>query len=239
MPVENIHIIVGVLAIVAVIILYIIFTNKPIHNIGSADLTSQQGVESTNAVDDVVTKLSADDIDKNNIIGDGKTVDQTTLDKLGWKNKAGNVYAASSYVDGKRSGTMSELDAYYVENSGVTDPSFIQNNDKFEPIDETGGNSAAYSGNGHVKTSQDDLFKVENVLPQETNKNWFEVMPEPISVKNKHLINTIRPIGINTIGSSHRNASLDLRGNMPCPKFNVGIFNQSSIEPDLSIKGLS
>ena len=63
-------------------------------------------------------------------------------------------------------------------------------------------------------------------------------MPEAISVKNRHLINVTRAVGINTVGTSHKNGSYDLRGNPPCPKFVVSPWLQSSIEPDLNIKGL-
>ena len=63
-------------------------------------------------------------------------------------------------------------------------------------------------------------------------------MPEPISAKHRHLINVSRPVGVNTIGNSLRNASWDLRGSPPCPKFVVSPWQQSTIEPDYNIKGL-
>ena len=84
----------------------------------------------------------------------------------------------------------------------------------------------------------DELFKLDDLLPQEVHSDWFEVMPEPISVKNRHLINVSKPIGINTIGTSQKNASWDLRGSPPCPKFVVSPWLQSSIEPDTNIKGI-
>ena len=44
-----------------------------------------------------------------------------------------------------------------------------------------------------------DSKEVDKYLPQEVNDDLFEVQPEPISVKNRHLINITKPIGINTI----------------------------------------
>jgi len=86
--------------------------------------------------------------------------------------------------------------------------------------------------------NDEDIFKSEEYLAKETNQNWFEVPPEPISIKNRHLINISRPIGVNTIGNSLRNPSYDLRGSPPNPKFIVSPWMQSTIEPDLNIKGL-
>ena len=76
------------------------------------------------------------------------------------------------------------------------------------------------------------------MLPKEVNNDWFDVQPEPVAVKNRHLINVTKPIGINTIGTSKKNASYDLRENVPCPKFTVSPWLQSSIEPDNNIKAM-
>ena len=63
-------------------------------------------------------------------------------------------------------------------------------------------------------------------------------MPDAISVKNRHLINISKPIGVNTIGTSLRNPSHDIRGTPSCPKFVISPWLQSSIEPDHNLKGL-
>jgi hypothetical protein len=78
--------------------------------------------------------------------------------------------------------------------------------------------------------------KWEELLPKEIKKDWFEVTPEPIRVKDRHLINTTRPVGINTIGTTLKNPSLDIRGAPSCPKYVVSPWMQSSIEPDTNIK---
>jgi len=40
----------------------------------------------------------------------------------------------------------------------------------------------------HRSLEPEDLFGVDKYLPQEVNDDWFGVQPEPISVKNRHLI---------------------------------------------------
>jgi hypothetical protein len=70
-------------------------------------------------------------------------------------------------------------------------------------------------------------------------KDWFETI-ETVDVKNSHLINIYRPIGANTIGSTHKAAIYDIRGldKAVCPKFVVSPWLQSSYEPDRSSKGI-
>lgn len=84
--------------------------------------------------------------------------------------------------------------------------------------------------------SPEELFDSDKMLPQEVNDDWFQNVPEPVSVKNRHLINVTRPIGVNTIGNSTRNASYDLRGTIANPREVVSPFLNSSIEPDFNIK---
>jgi hypothetical protein len=45
-------------------------------------------------------------------------------------------------------------------------------------------------------------------------------------------------LGIDTVGQSKKNASQDLREAPVCPKFNVGPWNNTTIEPDYNIKSL-
>lgn len=78
--------------------------------------------------------------------------------------------------------------------------------------------------------------KQESAIPHEKEEDWFKTT-EIIDVKNPNLINIYRPISANTIGSMHKNASHDLRGDgdIMCPKFVISPWSQSSIEPDRSM----
>ena len=64
--------------------------------------------------------------------------------------------------------------------------------------------------NNHVSLNKhgptkDHIFDVERYLPREVDDDWFDVQPEKISVKNRHLINITKPIGINTMGTKLKN----------------------------------
>lgn len=146
----------------------------------------------------------------------------------------------ASYDKGKRSqkgGWESHFD-----NSNLI---FKENNDgTFHPNDDSDGNYASFtSGKKSCGSSQncpvEDLFNPENYLPKETNDQWFKTQKEPVSIKNRHLVNVVRPIGIDTIVTSQKNASRDIRGNPPCPKFVISPFLNSPIEPDNNIRVLA
>ena len=145
-------------------------------------------------------------------------------------------YKRSNYANGRGNNNMAELDSFFAENNDLITSSYGAN-DGFAPAD-FGPESANYQAGKKKEMTEDEIFNVDEYLPQEKTDDWFEVMPEPISVKNRNLINVTRAIGVNTIGSSLKNPSYDIRGNIPNPKMVVSPWNQSSIEPDLNIKGL-
>ena len=154
-------------------------------------------------------------------------------------------YKRSSY-SGARRGDLgpSEWDSFFDHNNNVIGSSQTGENDRFLPIDESGGGLAVFKSKGRATCGSnqncepEDLFDVDKYLPQEINDSWFEVQPEPISVKNRHLINITKPIGVNSIGTSLRNASYDIRASPSCPKYVVSPFLNSSIEPDINLKPL-
>jgi len=165
--------------------------------------------------------------------------------KFNGRNKARGDYKASSYSSARR-GELGPSDwgTYFDQNNTIIGAGESGDNDKFLPVDESGTGFAAYKSTGNATCGSnqncdpEDLFNNEHYLPQEVNDDWFEVAPEPISVKNRHLINITKPIGINTIGSSLKNASYDIRGTPMCPKFVVSPWLGSSIEPDNNLKPL-
>jgi len=82
-----------------------------------------------------------------------------------------------------------------------------------------------------------DKFNAESLLPREKNKDWFDDVYDSTSVKNAHLINIYKPIGVNTVASSLKNPSHDIRGDAtPNPKFAISPWMNSSIEPDSNIR---
>lgn len=125
--------------------------------------------------------------------------------------------------DGKKNGVNNKYDFSYMYDNinNIPDTNMRNIHDKLE------------TSINDIEDLNEDMFDVSNCLPRESNSDWFEVTPEPINVKNKHLINITRPIGINTIGSSYRNPTYDLRGTIPNPKIIKSPWLESSIEPDL------
>jgi len=86
----------------------------------------------------------------------------------------------------------------------------------------------------------DDQFDVEAVLPQEIEQDWFDITPLQTTqkIKGTHLIHPKVHMGVNTVASTLRNGTHDIRGDIVNPKLNVGPWMQSTIEPDTNIKGL-
>lgn len=163
------------------------------------------------------------------------------------RNKAKGEYKRSSYCSGLRGNLgPSDWEDYFEHNNNVIENSQTGTNDNFLPIDESGGGYATFQTKGYKATcgsnqncDPEDLFNNEHYLPGEVNDEWFEVQPEPVSVKNRHLINVAKPIGINTIGTSNRNQSYDIRRAPIAPKFVVSPWLQSSIEADVNLGPLN
>jgi hypothetical protein len=171
---------------------------------------------------------------------------ETINKKFASKNRADQgMYKRSSYNEGVRGNLgPSDWQSFYDHNNNIIGASQSAENDKFLPNDESGTGFAVFrttkqdTCGGNQDCSPEDLYDVQKYLPQEVNDDWFELVPEAISVKNRHLINITKPIGVNTIGSSKKNASYDLRGAPSCPKYVVSPFLNSSIEPDNNLKPL-
>ena len=112
----------------------------------------------------------------------------------------------------------------------------VQNDGGFAPM-ENNTQFATFKSTGDEKDlSPEELFNSARYLPQEVNDDWFEVPHEPVSIKNRHLIQTVRPESIDSIATSQKNATWDIRGNEACPKFVVSPWMNSSIEPDYNIR---
>ena len=86
-----------------------------------------------------------------------------------------------------------------------------------------------------------DNYNAKDFLPKEVNDEWFETdfSLAKYQLNDDKLINTERYIiGINTVGQSLKNATHDIRGTVPNPKFIVSPWNNSTYEPDFNLKPL-
>jgi len=160
--------------------------------------------------------------------------------KFDTRNRAKNGYKKINYANGKRNGNGS-WNNFFDDNNNLMGAS-LGDNGGFAPMSDVDNEFATFKSNGDAcgagkACDPEDLFNSEKMLPQEVNDDWFDVQPEPVAVKNRHLINVTKPIGVNTIGTSKRNASHDIRGTIPNPKMTVSPWLQSSIEPDNMLRG--
>jgi len=84
-------------------------------------------------------------------------------------------------------------------------------------------------------------YDAKDFLPKEINNQWFDTdfSQAKFNLNDDKLINTERyVIGVNTVGQSLKNASYDIRGTIPNPKFTVSPWNNSTYEPDFNLKSL-
>jgi hypothetical protein len=109
--------------------------------------------------------------------------------------------------------------------------------DAFSPPLPPGTNSDLVD----FKKGNMDHYDAKDFLPKDINDEWFETdfSLAKYQLNDDKLINTERYIiGINTVGQSLKNASYDIRGTIPNPKFVASPWNQSTYEPDFNLKPL-
>ena len=85
-----------------------------------------------------------------------------------------------------------------------------------------------------------DKYNVKDYLPKDVNKDWFDTdFSHAQNIDDENLINPDRfIIGVNTVSSSLKSPSWDIRGTIPNPKYAISPFNNSSYEPDNNLKSL-
>jgi len=103
------------------------------------------------------------------------------------------------------------------------------------------GNEVFASANG-TQTSMPGLPtscsnpQVQNpaeLLPKDSNSQWAQLNPSGKGeLANVNLLKAGYHVGIDTVGTSLRNANLQIRSEPPNPQLNVGPWNQTTIEPD-------
>ena len=73
-----------------------------------------------------------------------------------------------------------------------------------------------------------------DLLPKDTNSQWAQLNPAGgADFKNVNLLKAGYNIGIDTVGSSLRNANLQVRSEPPNPTSKVSPWMNTTIEPDL------
>ena len=223
-----------VLGLIILVILYYLLSSDPIHNEGEL----QTRKNNSETLDDASDEQTSDQSDNSDIeVESSESIDTIRERAQGmngpyYRGRHGG-YRHSSYKDLGGENSYNEVDKHF-----KIDDITKRHVDDYVPIDESGDVGAPINISNN-KGTEKDKYDVDGYLPKEKEKNWFETV-DTVDVKNKHLINIYRPIGANTIGSSHKVSVYDIRGNdgAICPKMVVSPWNQSSVEPDVSSKSL-
>lgn len=219
--------------VVLVVVYFIYFKKENATNVQSEmnNETDHSNAESehTQSVD---TSLSSVVIEEDKTMPKSES-DNLLLHKMTSKNSAkSGEYKDISFAKGNRASESQDLNTFFEQG----DPLNASENANFLPND-SGASLASYTGKPRKELSDDEKFNASALLPKEERQDWFEDVT-PQKIKNRHLINIYRPIGVNTVITSRKNGSLDLRGNPVNPKTFVSPFLNSSIEPDVNARGI-
>lgn len=95
--------------------------------------------------------------------------------------------------------------------------------------------SAERPGNCYPKNQ----LAPSELLPGDANSKWAQVNPMGAGdVAGKNFLNAGALVGVNTVSSSLRNASWDLRSSVPNPQQQVSPWMQTTIQPEISRRPL-
>jgi hypothetical protein len=93
-------------------------------------------------------------------------------------------------------------------------------------------NVSGLNTNGSAGSCNQKTTDPSDLLPKDMNSDWSNVNPANADLKNINLLSAGQLIGINTVGSSLRNPSLQERSEPVIPKTNIGPWNNSTIDAD-------
>jgi hypothetical protein len=93
-------------------------------------------------------------------------------------------------------------------------------------------NVSGLNANKNPVTCNQQTTNPSDLLPKDINSDWSNVNPANADLKNINLLSAGQLIGINTVGSSLRNPSLQERSEPIIPKTNIGPWNNSTIDAD-------
>jgi len=115
-----------------------------------------------------------------------------------------------------------------VMKADAVNPSKEMNNETYRSVDF---NSQALPNDCFPK----DRLTADDLLPHDAaNSTWSQVNPAGQGdVQGQNFLTAGFNVGINTVGSTMRNANLQVRSEPPNPQIAVGPFNNSTITPDL------
>ena len=135
-----------------------------------------------------------------------------------------NVFSNVGLVEEKAAAPVNENKPAQ-ETAGVS-PVMTTDGNQFLPV------QGLKSGNGPSNNcNNQQLMDPKELLPKDNNNEWSNIMPNN-DLKNVHMLNAGHHVGINSVGSSLRNANLQIRSEPIIPQSNVGPWNNTTIEAD-------
>ena len=221
-----------IIALVIIGVIYYFNQGSLIPNEGTVK-TSPKPIASTNAsIKAIDAQYQAPVSASDNIVNDfvkSYTISEQEIVRAGDEFQANDPYASTEGPFGGMP-TKKYIDVKKMEQPYVDDADDLT--------------TFMYKKKKFMRRTPEDLetqWDSRDFLPVQTEDDWFDVAPlESVKkIRGTHLINPKVHIGVNTVGSSLRNASLDLRGNPPNPKINVSPWNNSTIEPDTNLRPIS
>ena len=109
-------------------------------------------------------------------------------------------------------------------------------NESFLPV----GMNDPSVGSSFIDPFPADRITPDQLLPKDSaNSTWAQANPAGQGdVKDQNFLTAGYMMGFDTVSSSLRNASHDLRSEIPNPRHRTGIWSQSTMAPDLSRRPL-
>lgn len=141
--------------------------------------------------------------------------------------KADSSAPAENLASAAVSSAPLEMAAAAVAPKDVGAVNLAENKDQFAAV------KGLTSGNEPTNVHTDKpVMDPKELLPSDNNNEWSSVMPNN-DLKNVGMLNAGHHVGINTVGSSLRNANLQVRSEPVIPQNkNIGPWNNTTIEAD-------
>ena len=118
----------------------------------------------------------------------------------------------------------------------IDDTIFNPNKIEFDYGDANNNNYTLEKGNENTKQKKLDS---NDLLPVKSDQKWFENPDVGIKIEDANLLSdAVQKVGVDTVGQTRKNPSYDIRGTVPCPKFQISPWNNSTTEPDYNLKSL-
>lgn len=174
-----------------------------------------------------------DDDEFNEFLGDDSNVPDSDSSELDVSDQYDSVSYTGNYRDGN--GADPKLISSIEENT----KKLMDKQDELGVV-VTNPEHASFTG-GNVKYTKEQLMDSSLLLPGQVSnklKKEFNLPPEAVKMGNKNLITVNKSIGVNTVGSSLRNPTHDIRGDILVGMTYQGPWNMSTIEPDVNNIGL-